>query len=77
MNEELGCSARGGRMMMGFVVDRGDYASKAQQAWVEGRPEPSFWTGLRTSDRDVSNVYAYRCAACGRLEFFVRENASL
>jgi hypothetical protein len=77
MSQEIACSSCGGRMLIGFIVDRGDYASKAQQAWVEGRPESSFWTGLKTSERDVRNVYAFRCSGCGRLEFFAGESTEL
>ncbi len=57
-------------MTEGFVLDYGDYQIKQQQVWVEGQPEPSFWSGLKTSGREVFTVRALRCNNCGYLEFY-------
>jgi hypothetical protein len=38
--------------------------------WVEGAPMPSFWTGLKTSNRRKLEVTTYRCASCGYLESY-------
>lgn len=77
MNEELACSACGSRMIRGFIYDRGHYDYKQQQVWVEGEAESSFWSGLKTSGREVRTVDAYRCASCDRLEFYASEGANL
>ncbi len=70
MDSDLLCSKCGGGMIRGFIFDRGDYNFKQQQVWVEGEPESSFWSGLKTSGRDARTVDAYRCTGCSRLEFF-------
>jgi len=38
--------------------------------WVEGRPETSFFTGMKTARHDQFNISARRCEKCGFLEFF-------
>lgn len=63
-------------MREGFVLDLGDYQIKQQQVWVEGEPEPSFWSGLKTNDRDAFNVQAFRCAVCNFLEFYTTEKVN-
>jgi predicted nucleic-acid-binding Zn-ribbon protein len=60
-------------MKNGFVLDRGDTGSKQQSAWVEGEPEPSFWSGLKTSNREVFTVQTFRCPKCNYLEFYTSE----
>ena len=77
MNGELACSACRGVMVRGFIYDRGHYDQKRQQVWVHGEPEASFWSGLKTSGRDVRTVDAFRCTICGRLEFFASETADI
>ena len=77
MTDDVACPACGGTMMKGFIFDRGHYEYKAQQVWVEGEPESSFWSGLKTSGRDARTVDAYRCGGCDRLEFFAKENTAL
>lgn len=77
MSDDRACSACGSRMIRGFIFDRGHYEYKQQQVWVEGEPESSFWSGLKTSGRDARTVDAYRCASCDRLEFFAGDAASI
>lgn len=69
------CSSCSSEMLEGFVLDHGHYQYKAQQMWVEGTPEPSFWSGLKTSGRAAYYVTAFRCPDCGRLEFFAAAKA--
>jgi hypothetical protein len=54
----------------GFLVDKGDYNLAAQQEWVAGEPEPSFWGGLKLKDRDKHPVLTYRCPNCGLLRSY-------
>ena len=56
-------------MEPGFVVDH-TYGATAQSEWVEGVPEPSFWTGLKIRGRDRLPVVTFRCPACGYLESY-------
>ena len=53
MTEVNECAKCSGTMHRGFLFDRGHNEYKTQQAWVEGDPEESFWSGLRISGRDV------------------------
>lgn len=71
------CKECSSEMLEGFVLDHGHYQYKAQQMWVEGKPEPSFWSGLKTSGREMFYVSAYRCPSCGRLEFFAAAKADI
>ena len=73
MITETKCSKCNGAMIEGFVVDRGDYSVKMKQEWVEGAPERSFWTGLKTGDRETYDVQAFRCADCSYLEFYTTD----
>ena len=68
------CLKCGGVMREGFVFDLKDYQIKQQQVWVEGAPEPSFWSGLKTKDREAFHVQAFRCAVCNFLEFYTTDS---
>ena len=75
MDERLECPRCGRTMHAGFVMDRGDYNAGLVSNWVEGPPEKSFWTGLKTKDRLVLPVTTYRCERCGYLESYARPEA--
>ena len=77
MADNMNCSKCGGESTEGFVFDRGDYNVRMQQTWVEGAPESSTWSGLKTSDRAIFNVRAMRCADCGFLEFYADQPTKL
>lgn len=66
------CPKCRGRMEPGFVLDQ-TYGSMAQSAWIEGAPEPSFWTGVRLKGRERIPVMTHRCTACGYLESYARQ----
>lgn len=71
------CAKCGGETIEGFIFDRGHYNAKTQQVWVEGIPEESIWTGIKTSGRAAFNVQAYRCNDCNFLEFYTTEEVDL
>ncbi|HVF47691.1 MAG TPA: PF20097 family protein [Pyrinomonadaceae bacterium] len=71
------CPKCGTEMAQGFILDRSHYDSKSQQVWVAGSVEQSFWSGIRTSDRDAFNVEAFRCAAFGRLDLYTTDQVDL
>jgi hypothetical protein len=74
MEAELVCSRCGGRMEAGFLLDRGQYGVPQKTAeWVEGAPERSIWTGIKTKGREHYRVLTYRCEACGYLDSYARE----
>ncbi len=64
------CPRCRGPMEPGLVIDRGHHQTAAQQTWVEGAPERSFWTGLKTKGKDKHPVITYRCERCGYLESY-------
>ena len=37
---------------------------------MEGAPEKSFWSGLKTSGREQHAVVTFRCDGCGYLESY-------
>jgi hypothetical protein len=41
-----------------------------QSAWIDGAPEPSFWSGLKLKGHQRLPVTTYRCSACGYLESY-------
>lgn len=57
-------------MVAGFVIDRDSYRGHHASDWVEGEPEASVWTGLKTGDRMVLPVTTWRCGRCGYLESY-------
>lgn len=65
----------GGTMEAGFVADKAHYSVPDTQKWVEGPPEPSFWSGLRMKDREVIPVRTYRCEKCGWLDSYAKAHA--
>jgi hypothetical protein len=77
MKSEIKCSKCNGPMTEGFIFDRGHYEYKQEQIWVEGRPEKSFWSGLKTSGKEAFIVQAYRCADCNYLEFYTTDKIDM
>ena len=69
-NESAGCPKCNGAMEAGFIMDKGHYDSKDVSQWVEGEPERSIWTGIKTKGREVYQITTYRCAGCGYLESY-------
>lgn len=76
MTVQINCSKCKSAMQEGFVFDRGDYSVKMKPVWVEGAPEESFWSGLKTKDKEMFTVRAYRCPQCNYLEFYTAEEVS-
>ena len=72
----INCPRCQGLMEEGFILDHGDYNSKMVNTWVEGKPVKSFWSGIKTSDRQRYAVKTYRCAGCGYLESYATEEAA-
>lgn len=62
-----------GPMSMGLMLDRADYNVGTVPQWVEGMPEKSFWTGLKTKGKESYSVMTYRCDRCGYLESYATE----
>ena len=67
--DNASCSKCGGGIEEGFVADN-NLASVIPSIWVEGTPEPSFWTHSKVAGRTKRRVQTYRCTGCGLLESF-------
>ena len=65
----IACPRCSGSMEAGFVVDE-SYGTRTVAKWVEGEPEPSFWTGIKLGNRVNLDVRTYRCTGCGYLESY-------
>jgi hypothetical protein len=57
-------------MEEGLMLDRGHGNRPIPQEWLEGKPEPSFFVGLKTKNKRKRRVVAYRCPRCGLLQEF-------
>lgn len=72
MNEPKDCLRCQGKMELGFVLDRGPHHVVRTQDWVQGEPERSFWSGIKTRGKDKYSVRTFRCERCGYLEAYAR-----
>jgi hypothetical protein len=71
------CHRCRGTMEPGYLLDRSHRSTLAEPRWVEGTPEHSFWTGLKTKGREVLAVTTFRCTKCGYLESYATERAKV
>ncbi len=66
------CSKCQTEMETGYIMDRGHHNTRSQSTWVEGEPEPSFWTGTKIAGKEQFQVHTFRCPNCGYLESYAR-----
>jgi rubredoxin len=57
------------QLQEGFLLDR-TRNDRVSTEWVEGRPERSFWTGLRLKGKTRLRIASWRCPRCGFLELY-------
>jgi len=69
MPTEMKCPKCGSPMTTGYVLDTTHGGAKVAE-WIEGEPEVSRWTGLKTKNRRRFPITADRCERCGFLEFY-------
>ena len=69
-SKSIKCPKCKAAMEEGFILDLGHYNTKTVSQWVEGEPERSIWTGIKTKDREKFKITTYRCAGCGYLESY-------
>ena len=74
MNAPKECLRCHGPMGPGFLLDRHHHSQAGPQVWVEGVPERSFWTGIKTKGKEKHNVRTFRCKRCGYLEAYATED---
>ncbi|CAN5280997.1 MAG: PF20097 family protein [Pyrinomonadaceae bacterium] len=63
------CPDCGEEMVEGFILDM-TYGSQLVPRWIEGRPEESFWTGVKAKGKECRSVETYRCIKCGLLRSY-------
>jgi len=68
-DKSIKCPKCKAAMEEGFILDR-EHGGVAVSQWVEGEPERSFWTGIKTRGREKFQVTTYRCSGCGYLESY-------
>ena len=68
------CPKCDGRMVPGFVVDE-THGGRLASRWAEGSPLRSFlaWKGIKRPKKAVIPVGTFRCAGCGYLESYARD----
>jgi len=60
-------------MVPGFLLEKGDSNWLGRTEWLEGEPEKSFWSGIKTEGRERLPVSTFRCPKCGYLESYAGE----
>jgi hypothetical protein len=60
-------------MGQGFTPEIRKHAMNVN-IWVEGAPERSFWTGIRTRGRKQLDIETWRCDRCYYLESYAPPN---
>jgi len=67
---EKTCAGCGGALVAGSLATKDSYYQVAAAQWLEGVPEKSIWSGLKTGGRLLLPVASYCCQSCGRLELY-------
>ena len=68
------CPKCSGEMVHGFTIDT-DGATRKVGTWVESEPEKTgvlFWASTKVPKDKCVPMGAFRCSACGFLEFYAR-----
>lgn len=69
MDARQKCILCGSQNEVGFVLDLGDKNRGHVEEWWAGKPERSFWTGMKKPERRLK-VTTLRCTRCGYLMEF-------
>ena len=65
------CPKCNGSMVKGFLPV--PESTVVPTYWVEGQLEKNFFGSVKTQDRDIYRVFAYRCRSCGFMEVYAQE----
>lgn len=72
MNES--CPRCGVSLEEGFLLDE-SHGKRLPSFWVRGRPQRSFWLGLKVPAKAEQFVMrALRCPRCGKVDFYASQN---
>ncbi|BDC47687.1 hypothetical protein F183_A00030 [Bryobacterales bacterium F-183] len=72
----MNCPKCQGTMEEGFQVDYGHYNARKVTEWVEGEPQPSFWSGVSLGGVARLPIQVWRCQSCGYLESYARQTTA-
>ncbi len=67
------CPKCGQQMEEGFILLELSFTNYVPSVWVEGAPEPSFWTITKVKNKTKRRTVTYRCVGCGYLESYANE----
>ena len=68
------CPKCSGEMAEGFIPDVMDGGYRGPARWIEGAPEPSWLTGVKSAKGAAQyRLTAFRCRQCGFVESYARE----
>jgi hypothetical protein len=56
-------------MVEGWVLDS-TYGGHNVSGWLAGKPERSFWSGVKLKGQKPAPIVTWRCASCGYLESY-------
>jgi hypothetical protein len=56
-------------MVEDFILDMTD-GGQLVPRWIKGRPEESFWTGVKSRGKESRSVETFRCVKCGLLRSY-------
>ena len=76
-NADPTCPACRVPMEVGFVRDDTAHSQSTPAEWVEGRPERTWFIGLKVKDHDRYEIESWRCPRCGALQDFARKAIKL
>jgi len=64
------CSKCNAGMEEGFLLEKGDGGILSSGTWVAGKPDKSFFSGVRLKGKVVYDIKTFRCIACGYLDSY-------
>ncbi len=68
----MNCPKCKAEMIQGWVMDV-TYGGRVPSHWAPGPPRDSIWTGTKLPDEAPVPIGAFRCSACGYLEYYARQ----
>ena len=72
MAQSHNCPKCGGTMTEGFTLDHTHGGARDVSAWVGGKPERSFWVGVKLRGQEPIEIATWRCGRCSFLESYAR-----
>ena len=58
-------------MQEGYQLDQ-THGGRVPAEWVEGKPQRSFWVGVKLDGHDHREIQVFRCERCGYLESYAK-----